>query len=154
MARDKLTARQERFVLEYLVSGNATDAAIKAGYKPKSAYQTGFENLKKPEISARLEEHKKKLEDAKIADKKEVLQLLTSAARGETQEEVPCFDAEGSMHIVPKKIPGRDQVRALELLGKHHKLFTEGAAEGKGAQIVIDFGGIDNDEPDDKNTGE
>ena len=48
----RLTEKQERFVKEYLAGGNATDAALKAGYSPKSAYSTGRENLKKPEVKS------------------------------------------------------------------------------------------------------
>ena len=45
-----LTEKQARFVAEYLVDLNATDAAIRAGYSEKTAYAIGFENLRKPEI--------------------------------------------------------------------------------------------------------
>lgn len=50
----QLTTRQIRFVLEYLVDGNATQAAIRAGYSARSAYAQGHENLKKPEIAAEV----------------------------------------------------------------------------------------------------
>jgi phage terminase small subunit len=46
-----LTAKQTRFVEEYLVDLNATQAAIRAGYSKKTAGQIGDENLKKPEIA-------------------------------------------------------------------------------------------------------
>lgn len=45
-----LTEKQKRFVAEYLVDLNATEAAKRAGYSEKTAYSIGFENLKKPEI--------------------------------------------------------------------------------------------------------
>ena len=64
----RLTEKQERFVKEYLAGGNATDAALKAGYSPKSAYSTGRENLKKPEVKACLEERAARLNSEKIAD--------------------------------------------------------------------------------------
>lgn len=47
----KLTAKQERFVEEYLVDLNATQAAIRAGYSEKTAQQIGTENLSKPVIA-------------------------------------------------------------------------------------------------------
>jgi len=46
----KLTPKQERFIEEYLISLNATDAAIKAGYSEKTATKIGSENLTKPDI--------------------------------------------------------------------------------------------------------
>lgn len=50
-----LNPKQERFVIEYLVDLNATQAAIRAGYSPKTAGVQGFDLLKKPEIVAALE---------------------------------------------------------------------------------------------------
>lgn len=47
----KLTARQQKFVNEYLVSGNATKAAVAAGYSQKTAYSAGGRLLKNVEVS-------------------------------------------------------------------------------------------------------
>jgi phage terminase small subunit len=50
-----LTAKQQRFVEEYLIDLNATQAAIRAGYSEKTAYSIGNENLSKPEIAKAIE---------------------------------------------------------------------------------------------------
>lgn len=50
-----LSPKQERFVAEYLVDLNATQAAIRAGYSPKTAGVQAFDLLKKPEIAAAIE---------------------------------------------------------------------------------------------------
>jgi len=50
-----LTPKQTRFVAEYLIDLNATQAAIRAGYSAKTAGQMGDENLKKPQIQAELQ---------------------------------------------------------------------------------------------------
>ena len=50
-----LTAKQQRFVEEYLIDLNATQAAIRAGYSEKTAYSIGEENLRKPEISFEIQ---------------------------------------------------------------------------------------------------
>lgn len=50
-----LKAKQKRFVEEYLVDLNATQAAIRAGYSPESAGSIGSENLHKPEIRTRID---------------------------------------------------------------------------------------------------
>lgn len=47
-----LTKKQKLFVEEYLIDLNATQAAIRAGYSPDTAYAIGSENLRKPEIRA------------------------------------------------------------------------------------------------------
>jgi phage terminase small subunit len=49
-----LTARQRKFIDAYLVSGNATSAAVAAGYSEKTAGSIGSENLQKPEILAEV----------------------------------------------------------------------------------------------------
>jgi phage terminase small subunit len=51
----KLTARQKRFVQEYLCDLNATQAAIRAGYSKKTAGSVGHENLSKPEIAEAIQ---------------------------------------------------------------------------------------------------
>ncbi|MGG6834831.1 UNVERIFIED_CONTAM: terminase small subunit, partial [Streptococcus canis] len=48
----KLTLKQKRFADEYIISANATAAAIKAGYSKKTARSIGQENLTKPDIKA------------------------------------------------------------------------------------------------------
>lgn len=52
----KLTPRQAAFTQEYLVDLNATQAAIRAGYSAKTAYRTGADNLRKPQIAAAIQE--------------------------------------------------------------------------------------------------
>ena len=51
---NQLTAKQQRFVEEYLIDFNATQAAIRAGYSENTAYAIGYENLKKPQIAAEI----------------------------------------------------------------------------------------------------
>ena len=50
-----LTARQARFVDEYVICMNATEAARRAGYSPKTARVIGQENLLKPAVKKALE---------------------------------------------------------------------------------------------------
>lgn len=58
-----LTEKQKRFVAEYLIDLNATQAAIRAGYSPKTAYSQGSENLRKPEIINAIQKGQDKLAD-------------------------------------------------------------------------------------------
>src|SRR5215510_3835295 len=52
----QLTLKQERFVREFALSGNGTDAARKAGYKPGPGISSmAHENLKKPEVAAAVQ---------------------------------------------------------------------------------------------------
>lgn len=52
---DKLTPKQQQFVREYLIDFNATQAAIRAGYSPKTAQVIGAENIKKPMVAAEIQ---------------------------------------------------------------------------------------------------
>lgn len=84
----KLTAKQKKFANSYIESGNATKAAIDAGYSKKTAAVIGNENLIKPYIKSYIDERMKEIESNKIMDATEALQLLTSIARGKEKETV------------------------------------------------------------------
>lgn len=55
--KDTLTAKEERFCYEYCIDLNATKAAIRAGYSPRSARSIGCENLTKPYIKRKIQEN-------------------------------------------------------------------------------------------------
>ena len=76
MEDKKLTAKQERFVQEYLISLNATDAAIKAGYSEKTAYSIGNENLSKPDIKAAIALSQAKTEETLLITKESLIEDL------------------------------------------------------------------------------
>lgn len=61
-----LTDKQQRFVDEYLIDLNATQAAIRAGYSEKTANEIGAENLAKPSIAKAIAEAQAKREDSPI----------------------------------------------------------------------------------------
>lgn len=138
----KLNARQELFCLEYIRDGNATQAAVRAGYSPKTAYSTGQRLLKNVEVRARIDELMADLQQEKIADAEEVLRYLTSVMRGEATEEVAVGTPIGT-EIIAKHIGGREQVKAAELLAKRYGLLTENVklTGGLPVQIVDDMEG-------------
>lgn len=123
-----LNVRQENFCLEYAKCGNATEAAIKAGYAEKYAGQNADKLLKNTNIQARLKELAKKTENEKIADAKEMQEVLSSIIRQQMQEEVPMVINTGEwseVEMVKKKASIRDVINAINTLGKMHGLFTE-----------------------------
>ena len=83
-----LTPRQQKFCDEYLISGNATDAAIKAGYSRKTAKSIGQRLLTFVDLKQYIETELEKLHSAKIADAQEVLEYLTAVMRGQHTEQV------------------------------------------------------------------
>lgn len=76
MAEPKLTIKQKRFVEEYLIDFNATQAAIRAGYSEDTAYSIGSENLNKPEIKRMIEEKTKEFSDKAVLTKEMVVAEL------------------------------------------------------------------------------
>lgn len=120
-----MTPRQKKFCDEYLISGNATDAAVKAGYSPKTAKNIGSENLAKPDLKAYIDEQLAQLHSDKIADAEEVLKYLTSVMRGEYTEEVPLLCGDGMQTLTPKEVGAKERIKAAELIGKRFGLFTD-----------------------------
>lgn len=125
----KLTEKQKRFVDEYLIDLNATQAAIRAGYSQKTAYAIGEENLRKPEIRTALKERIDQIRSGRIADTQEIMEYLTSVMRGESvgEELVNEFIGDGcSQPTKVQKAPSeKDKLKAAELLGKRYGMFKD-----------------------------
>lgn len=81
-----LTAKQEKFVDEYLVDLNATQAAIRAGYSPGTARQMGAENLSKPDIQVAVSEARKRQQARTEITADRVLQEIVSVALADARE--------------------------------------------------------------------
>ena len=142
----KLTIKQQRFADEYIISGNATEAAMKAGYAKKAAYQQGAENLKKPHIREYIDERLETINSAKIADQTEVLQYLTSVMRGTSQSAVVVIESDGdgvsSARLMDKTPDEKEKLKAAELLGKRYGAFTDKVEVGADLElnVKVDYG--------------
>lgn len=141
----KLILKQKRFADEYIISANATAAAIKAGYSKKTARSIGQENLTKPDIKAYIDERIEKLESAKIATQEEVLQYLTSIMRGDQQEKTLISIGELGQEIVDIDVGAKDRIKAAELLGKRYRLFTDKIEMDISSDVTISVGEWDDD---------
>lgn len=141
---NKLTIKQQRFADEYIISGNATEAAIKAGYSENYAKAQSSKLLVNVGIKSYINERLKELEDKAIAKQDEVLKYLTSLIRGEQTEQVLKLDGEGTQKIVNIEVSARDRIKAAELLGKRYKLFTDkvemDADVDMELNVMIDYG--------------
>lgn len=146
MADKKMTAKQKRFCDEYLIDMNATQAAIRAGYSVKTAYAIGQENLKKPIVKEYIEERMNQKEKELIADQDEVMRYLTSVLRGQSQSEIVVIESTGdfmSQARTMQKAPDeKERLKAAELLGKAHMLFTDKVQQevDMDLNITVDYG--------------
>ena len=122
----KLTEKQRRFVDYYIETGNASEAARRAGYSEKTAGWIGQENLQKPTIKAAIDARLKELEDKRIAKADEVLQFLTSALRGEVKEERVVVEGTGEgrsdARIIKVQVSARDRLDAAKSLLKRYPM--------------------------------
>lgn len=82
-----MTPRQKKFCEYYIQSGNATDAARKAGYSEKTARAIGNENLTKPDIQAYIHERIGDQDKKRVADANEVLEFYSAVMRGEVKDQ-------------------------------------------------------------------
>lgn len=145
----KLTAKQARFVEEYLADLNATQAAIRAGYSAKTAASVGAENLRKPQIAQAVAQAKAKRSERTKVDADWLLSRLAAEADADVAD---LYYPEGGLkpvHEWPEiwrkglvagidveqrfvfedgeKIPDgyvvklrlSDRIKRLELIGKH-----------------------------------
>ncbi len=138
----KLTPKQKAFCDFYIETGNATESAIKAGYNKKTARQIGSMNLTKVDIKNYIDEKMKLLEDSRIAKAEEVLKYLTSAMRGEIEEEVVVTENVGDFmseaRVIKKELSAKDRIKAAELLGKRYRLFTDKVEANVQATVVFE----------------
>ncbi|HJC48035.1 MAG TPA: terminase small subunit [Candidatus Lachnoclostridium pullistercoris] len=140
-----MTQKQKRFIEEYLIDLNATQAAIRAGYSPDTAKSIGSENLTKPDIQARIAramaERSRRtgvnadrvvMELAKIAfvNANDVIDPDTATVRSDALPEdtaaiqsvkVKTFGEDG----LEREIKMADKLKALELLGRHLGMFKD-----------------------------
>ena len=128
-----MTVKRHRFVAEYLVDLNATQAAIRAGYAKKGAKDQAYQLMQLPEVAEAIEkamgERNKRLQ----VDADYVLQRLTEIDQLDLAD---IFDVDGKLMPIRQwpliwrqmvkevdmktgKVKFHDKLRALELIGKH-----------------------------------
>jgi len=154
-----LSDKQRRFVEEYMVDLNATQAAIRAGYSLNTAHSIGSENLTKPEIQKAIQEKQKELSEATNISAKRILEEYAKIAFSDVRElftpdnnlydirqlddstagaissvEIDALNVQGMQVGETKKVKMYNKLTALEALGKHLGIFEKDnkqkAAEG------------------------
>lgn len=115
----KLTEKQKKFADYYIGLGNATQAAIKAGYSKKTANRIGPENLSKLVIKKYIDERMEQLASERIMSAQEILERLTKIAKADIKETVVIANAEGYSEV--EKPPDfKVQIQAMKELLKRY----------------------------------
>ena len=116
----KLKPKQARFCREYIENGgNATQAAISAGYAPKAAAQTGNENLRKPHIAEYIRELTDARDKSSGITAEWVRQQIAQIAQKEDAKD-------------------QDRLKALDMLAKMLGLYERRDEEQQGIRVVIE----------------
>ncbi|WP_028988042.1 terminase small subunit [Thermicanus aegyptius] len=158
----KLTEKQKRFVEEYLIDLNATQAAIRAGYSPKTANEQGARLLAKVSVRAYIDARMAKLskrtgvtqeriirELARIAflNPTDVVDLDSATLKPNSTEDDTAAIAAVKVKTIPtqdgvgveREIRFADKIRALELLGKRFGMWIDKQQiDVQGAVQIVD----------------
>lgn len=160
MAKRKVTEKQNIFCNEYLIDLNATQAAIRAGYSPKTAYSIGSELLNNPVVRARIDTamaarsartginaDRVVRELAKVAfvNAPDVINMKDATLREDASPDDTAVIASvkvkqtfGDYEGIEREIKLADKLKALELLGKHLGMFTDKVEHSGGVTVKTD----------------
>lgn len=121
----KLTKKQRKFADEYLIDCNGTQAAIRAGYSPKTANEQAAKLMANKKISTYISNKLDEMSSERLADAQEVLEYLTSVMRGEYTEQVLRLDGNGVQVVDYIQVSARERLKAAELIGKRYGMFKD-----------------------------
>lgn len=134
----KLTIKQKKFADEYIISGNAYQAAINAGYSENYAKNASVKLLEKGgNISEYINKKMAEIEDKQIAKQDEILKYLTAVMRGEEKEETLSKNEFGGEDISKIQVSAKDRIKAAELLGKRYGSWTDKLEVESESRVVI-----------------
>lgn len=156
-----LTAKQQKFADEYLIDLNATQAAIRAGYSPKSAMQQGSTLLSNPKVRAYIDERMAQHSARTGVNQERIIRELARIAFLDPTQLVDMDSAEitddasaddraaiasvkvktmsGEVDMIEREVKFADKLKALELLGKRYGMWIDKQqVDVNGAVQIVD----------------
>ena len=148
----KLTIKQQTFADNYIELGNATEA-YKRAYpnvkRDETARAASSRMLTNVNVKSYIENRMEELKSERVADQQEILELLTSIARGETTA-ATLRSVDVGVQTIDEDMPPTmgERIKAAELLGKRHAMWTEKQEVGITGTIdnKVDFSGLSTEE--------
>ena len=132
-----MNARQKKFCDEYLIDCNATQAAIRAGYSPKTAKVTGAKMLTNANLKAYIDEQLERIHNEKTADAQEVLEYLTAVMRGQHTEQTLQLIGDGVQKIADIDVSAKERLKAAELIGKRYGMFKDNVGIDLAPVVIV-----------------
>jgi phage terminase small subunit len=159
VAERKLTPKQQKFVAEYLIDLNATQAAIRAGYSARTARNIANELLTKPHIQAELQKRRGKIEKKLEISQEAVISELAAIIQANGADYAKIVSTKDYTHVEftptdelsPDKLKAiasikesqngmevklQDKLRAIELLGKFLGWFEKSDSSDNGPSLA------------------
>lgn len=99
MGEIRLTPRQERFADEFVLCGNATEAARRSGYSERTARQIASENLSKPVIRARIQALQQAQADQWEITRQDIISAVLGAVQMAREQRAPAVMVRGLVEI-------------------------------------------------------
>ena len=142
----KLSTKQKDFADEYIICGNATQAAIEAGYSVNYAKSQSHKLLVNVGVKSYIDERLKEIESAKTATQQEVLEYLSSVMRGEQREQTLIGMGQGFQEKTYIDVSAKDRLKAADLLNKIHQARESDQTNTTDSSITINFSGVTRNE--------
>ena len=137
-----LNERQRKFVDEYILTGNASEAARRAGYSAKTASSIGERLLRNIEIRAALDERIKAASSEKTLTQNQLLEFLSSVVKGEVCDQLAMTRLVGKGCSVIENLEIRasvqNRIRAAELLLRIQGAFKEVEQKNNLANLFVE----------------
>ena len=138
-----MNERQRKFVDEYILTGNASESARRAGYSAKTAGSIGERLLKNVEVRAALDERIKAASTEKTLTQNQLLEFLSAVVKGEVCDQLVMTRLIGKGCSIIENLEIRasvqNRIRAAELLLKIQGAFKQAAEdENSGAKLLVE----------------
>lgn len=135
----KLTPKQQAFADFYIKLGNASEAAIEAGYSKSYARTHVYKLLENARVKTYIENRMEELKSERVADQQEIMEFLTAVMRGDVVEPVPILNGDGFQKVVNLQPPVNVRKAAAVDLGKRYAMWTDKQQiEGNAVVTFID----------------
>lgn len=133
----KLSLKQQRFADEYIISGNAEQSALKAGYSKSYSRARASDLLANVGVKSYIEGRLAEMQSEMVADQQEVMEFLTAVMRGEVNEPATIFVGDGVQEIIEIRPNVSSRKSAAELLGKRYAMWTDKAQNTNFTAVTI-----------------